>query len=186
MSTLPARSILVAGPPCSGKTTYVELHKGEDDLVLDFDSIARDLGSPAQWLHPQPYRSHAEQIMRARISSLPGTGPGTAWVVRSAAAPHVRAIAARQMRAASCVLVNPGLSTCLARAEADHRPPGTADQIRRWYATFKPWSGDRVLTAFELPEEAAPAPAALGFFGVLDGPPALDSTIPLLDPPPTP
>lgn len=186
MPTLPARSVLVAGPPCSGKTTYVELHKGEDDLVLDFDSIARDLGSPVQWLHPQPYRGHAEKIMRARIADLPGTGPGTAWVIRSAAQPQVRAIASRQMRAAACILIDPGINVCLARAKADGRPTGTADQILHWYATFKRWSGDRLLTAFVLPEAAAPVPAALGFFTVLDGPPALDGTTPLLDPPPTP
>lgn len=172
-TSLPARTILIAGPPCSGKTQYVAEHRGPDDMVLDFDTIARDLGSPVLWLHPQPYRALAEQTMRTQLSALPGSGPHTAWVIRSAAPARVRAIAAKKIRATQCIVINPGLATCLDRAAADSRPDGTVEEIRRWYAKYTPWSGDTLV---------APAPPALTFFDtpVEDTPPASLSQAPPL------
>jgi predicted kinase len=34
---------LVCGPPASGKSTYVEQHKGEHDLIVDLDVIASEM-----------------------------------------------------------------------------------------------------------------------------------------------
>lgn len=168
MTVLPARTILVTGPPCSGKTTWVDEHRDEADLVLDFDTLARELGSPTPWLHPQPYRGQAELAMRARIQQLPGTGPGTAWVIRSAPAAKVRAIATRHLRAAACLVLNPGVTVCFERADNDERPAGTREQIARWYATYGPWSGDTMVTGTAPPRAAGGAvtSAALSFFDV--------------------
>jgi predicted kinase len=38
--------IVVTGPPCSGKSTYVRTHRGPDDLVIEMDQIKQALGSP--------------------------------------------------------------------------------------------------------------------------------------------
>lgn len=38
------RVILICGPPASGKSTYVREHAARDDLVIDFDLIAREHG----------------------------------------------------------------------------------------------------------------------------------------------
>lgn len=34
---------IVYGPPCSGKTTYIQEHKGDNDLLYDFDDIMTSL-----------------------------------------------------------------------------------------------------------------------------------------------
>jgi predicted kinase len=34
---------LVCGPPASGKSTYVEQHKGQHDLIVDLDVIASEM-----------------------------------------------------------------------------------------------------------------------------------------------
>ncbi|UVS81831.1 AAA family ATPase [Actinokineospora sp. UTMC 2448] len=141
--TLPARVVLLCGPPCAGKTTRAsELARDPDDVVVDFDQIARDLGSPARWLHPEPYRWQAEQEVRRILARLPGTAPGTAYVIRSLPGAQQRAIAARTIRACETWVISPGRDVCVCRAEADHRPAGTVEQIDSWYARYRPWSGD--------------------------------------------
>ena len=38
-----SNTTVVCGAPCSGKTTYVATHKGEDDHVWDFDVVMQEL-----------------------------------------------------------------------------------------------------------------------------------------------
>lgn len=42
---------VVTGPPCAGKTTYVQQHKRPGDIVIDFDALAQALGSYASHSH---------------------------------------------------------------------------------------------------------------------------------------
>jgi predicted kinase len=135
--------VLICGPPCGGKSTTAErLATGPADWVVDFDVVARELGSPVRWLHPEPYRTHAEQQVVQLLARLPGGGEGTAYVIRSLPRPEQRAIAARISNAAATLVLDPGEDECLRRATVDGRPEGTAEQIRSWYARYRPWSGD--------------------------------------------
>ena len=154
MSGLPSRVVLIAGPPCSGKTTAATRWSSSADVVLDFDVIARELGSPALWLHPEPWRSQADSRMRQAVAALPGTGPGVAFVIRSAAAATYRARLARSLGVEACVVLDPGVDVCIDRAERAHRPPGTVEQIRAWYRVFRPWAGD--VSTFPSHEVAPP------------------------------
>lgn len=42
---------IVTGPPCSGKTTYIQEHAKSGDVIVDFDAIAQALGSPVAHGH---------------------------------------------------------------------------------------------------------------------------------------
>jgi predicted kinase len=42
---------IVTGPPCSGKTTYIQEHAKSGDIIVDFDAIAQALGSPVAHGH---------------------------------------------------------------------------------------------------------------------------------------
>lgn len=140
---LPGWVVVIAGPPCSGKSTLAARLAGSGDVVLDFDVIARALGSPASWLHAEPYRTRAEARMRELMGWLPGHGSGTAYVVRSLPDPRHRATTVRLLRARVAYVVDPGVAECLRRCEVDGRPVGTVGEIGEWYARFRPWSGDR-------------------------------------------
>lgn len=136
------RLVFLCGPPCSGKTTLAHAVAQPGDVVLDYDVIARNLGSPHQWLHPEPWRTAAEHDMQAAIAQAAAhPGHGTAWVIRTAPRPQQRAALAQQWHAKVYVL-NPGRSECTRRAKADHRPSGTSRSISDWYWHYRPWQGD--------------------------------------------
>lgn len=132
--------VIVCGPPCSGKTTLALALAGEQDVVLDYDTIARDLGSPVQWIHPEPYRTRAEHEMQARIAEAHRAPVnGTAWVIRAAPRAQQREALAKRWNA-HVYLLNPGRKECEARAEG--RPSGTRRSIGVWYSRYTPWTGD--------------------------------------------
>jgi hypothetical protein len=37
--------VVVTGPPCSGKTTYVNEHRQSGDVIIDLDAMAQALGA---------------------------------------------------------------------------------------------------------------------------------------------
>ena len=119
---------LVIGPPCGGKTTYVSEHAQPGDVVIDFDAIARELGSPDEWRHGEPYWSQAYAETEARIAAI--STEETAWVIRCAPDLRQRAELTAWL-AAEVVVCDPGEATCLARART--RPSGTRRAIRMWY-----------------------------------------------------
>ncbi|WP_027930708.1 hypothetical protein [Amycolatopsis thermoflava] len=136
------RIVVLAGPPCSGKTTLAHTIAKREDVVLDYDHIAQALGSPVEWIHPEPYRTQAEQHMQAAIAqAYHHPAHGTAWVLRTAPHPTSRQALAQRWRAQMYVL-NPGKTVCEQRALDTGRPRGTRTRIGQWYHRYQPWLGD--------------------------------------------
>ena len=119
------RVVVLCGPPCAGKTTLAHQLARPGDTVLDYDPIARECGSPAHWLHPEPYRTMAEQELQYRLHSAYLTaGEGTAWLLRTAPRPTSRASLATTWQATVYVL-DPGERECRPRARAQGSRPAT-------------------------------------------------------------
>lgn len=106
------RVILVTGAPCSGKTTYVAGHRGEDDLVLDQD----DLGAAA---------------MNRAIEHVTAMRDGTAWVIRCCPGELSRAALAEQIGAELVHLAEPR-DVLLARARKRHGAPRHVQAVKHW------------------------------------------------------
>lgn len=128
--------VLIAGPPCAGKTTRALELAQPGDLVIDRDAIARQLGSSRLHMHT-PYISRlAEQRMRAQLAKLQATRDVTAYVVRCLPGAGQRQAWVNRFRA-RLILLDPGVDECLHRARLDGRPPGTYAAIRQWYARYQ-------------------------------------------------
>lgn len=127
------RVILIAGPPCAGKTTHaLQLARGRD-VVLDRDLIAKQLGSDRTHMHHARIARLAEQHMQTRLDELRrSTRDGTLYVVRSLPGQHARRAWTARYHA-RLVLLDPGIGECLRRAHLDGRPRGTVSAIRQWY-----------------------------------------------------
>jgi adenylate kinase family enzyme len=136
------RIVLLCGPPCSGKTTLAHHLAQPADVVLDYDDMARALGSPVWWQHPEPYRTMAEQHMQTAVAhALATPRDGTAWVIRTAPRPAQRARLAQQWHA-QAYLLNPGETECKRPAVEAQRPSGTRRAIGVWYHRYSPWPND--------------------------------------------
>lgn len=113
----------------AGKSTYVEQHAKPGDVILDYDEIARELGSPDPWDHPKDIGYAAEAEMQRRLAALPADRD--AWIVRCAPGPERDRLAATL--GAEVVLLDVPAEEAKARAARDGRPPWTADAIDRWW-----------------------------------------------------
>lgn len=128
---------VVTGPPCSGKSTYIREHAGEQAVVIDLDDIAHALGYPVHhvdWAEATPHPARvAAMVARASLvkSTLTRKLVGEVWLTDTV----VSAVAQQRYVAAGAEIVSldPGREVCLKRAERDGRSAATVDQIENWY-----------------------------------------------------
>jgi hypothetical protein len=80
---------LVCGPPAAGKSTYVQAHKGADDIVIDWDLIAEELGFDRASV--KEFIPELLEERNARLAAL-AEEPATrvAWVVLTAPSKALR------------------------------------------------------------------------------------------------
>lgn len=135
--------VLIYGPPCSGKTTKALELAQPGDLVIDWDQLARDAGSPREHDH-RPEHARAASRARMELEQHAATmTDGTAYVIRTLADEQERAEAAERLRATDIIRCDPGGAECIRRAHDLGRKPSTDELIIRWYA--QDW-GSRALT----------------------------------------
>lgn len=123
---------IISGPPCSGKTTFVNLNKSEGDLVLDFDALASAMGS-AQTHGATGLIKEAAQVARKAVMDFllsSGFG-GAAWVIDSE--PDAATRKAFTEIGAEFRLIPATKATCLERAKKDKRPQKTFEAIEEWF-----------------------------------------------------
>ena len=138
---------VVTGPPCGGKTTHVDEHAGDLDVVVDLDRIAWAIGYPGEqidWSEETPHPSRVAAMI-ARASLVKATLDGkfnapAVWIVDTQVSPVAQA--RYTQRGASFITVDPGPDECHRRATEDERPEATHAQIDRWYGDIGTTSND--------------------------------------------
>ncbi len=143
-----AHVVLVAGPPCAGKTTYVEERAQPGDLVLDLDWIARDLGSTRYWHHDPATLARADAVMRREVLGVAGTRAGRVWIIRCVPDGRARTGLARLVRADQVVVLLPRGSTLVARARRRPDVQGTVTAINEWLSAYTEGPRDTKITSW--------------------------------------
>lgn len=124
---------VVIGPPCSGKTTYVQDRAKVGDVVVDFDRIAQALGFPEPFGSTGSIWLAAQAARRGAVAAVLEGLEGGSWII------HTRPSAERMRRyqdaGARFVVVDPGQAVCEERARDQGRPPDVFAAIEAWYAS---------------------------------------------------
>ena len=104
--------ILIAGPPCAGKSTYAREHASPGALILDQDVIGR-------------------KAMNKHLAAIHRT-TGEVWIIREAPGELQRAALARRLGCDDVVLLCPDIETLHERAAARPNPAVVRRAIRNW------------------------------------------------------
>jgi predicted kinase len=134
-----ANTVVLWGPPCSGKTTYIAERIQPGDVRVDLDAIALAL-APAGTRDHGTQDWHIRLAMDARVAVLDNLrkvpAHVTCWVIDSNA-DHVRRLAWRK-QGAHVVELEVDYAECVRRAQAAGRPAEVVDRlIPRWFARHR-------------------------------------------------
>jgi hypothetical protein len=134
---------IVAGPPCSGKTTYVATHASDGDLVIDLDTIQMTLNpSYRHWSQHEMDSSLLYRAIRVRnelLGSLSRRTTGRAWFIVSAPSKAERDWWNSKL-GGDVILLHPGVNECKRRAII-RGTPLAQDGIDRWERNaLRPWA----------------------------------------------
>jgi predicted kinase len=125
------RISVVIGPPCAGKSTYVKKVRLPGEVVVDYDEIARALGSVVPHQCTGGIREVAFAVRDAAIRRVLQGLKVQAYIIHTA--PRQASVMLYKHKKAEFILIDPGIDVCLERAK--EREKETAEIIRKWYAS---------------------------------------------------
>ena len=151
---------LVAGPPGSGKSTYVHDHAQRGDLIVDYDLIFRAISGLDTHDRPPELRGHvldARDAILSRLEIRPGEVE-RAWIIHAAPKAEQRASFRARYNARTIVILTPP-DVCRARFEQrpsnDDWAGGWEQHLETWWRDYELSPSDHVVRM----QEQAPADA---------------------------
>jgi predicted kinase len=111
--------VIVTGPPCGGKSTYIKQNAKSGDIIVDMDRLARALTTEDITNHNysdavrRVARQAREAAVKAAVTVAQGTRSTTAWIIHTDPSPTDRAN--YRILSATFVECSPGLQVCLER-----------------------------------------------------------------------
>jgi predicted kinase len=130
---------LVAGPPGSGKSSYVRQHKKPEDLVWDYDLIVRAITG-------LPFRERTDEAhklawaMRETFIKTSQSLPVNVWIIASAPSMEEREEFRRM--GARVIVFETDKETCLKRVNCREYKADWKQIISRWWSRYQPSEKD--------------------------------------------
>jgi predicted kinase len=124
---------IVTGPPCVGKSTWVNERAKQGNFVIDLDRIALSISSQDTPHHeyPKHIRAAAISMRKAAVAHALNYGrSGDSYIIH--AKPPTRARAQYKKLGAVFVDLSAPLAALMERAK-NERPEWVAAMIPRWY-----------------------------------------------------
>jgi adenylate kinase family enzyme len=125
---------VVVGPPGAGKTTYVQEHAQEGDVVIDMDRIASALTVSGVDTH-QHGRTVRSVAHRARLTAISAAlryvDRVDVYVIHTK--PRAEAMAKYARHGAMVITIDPGQDVVMQRV-AEQRSDVAQDVAQQWYA----------------------------------------------------
>lgn len=129
------RVFIVTGRPCSGKTTYVRNNIKQNDIVFDFDEIARAL-TYSKWhtVNKENVKPLVMQLRHAFINSLWDSKPlGDVWIIASNLTDYLLKITKRYEP--DIITIDTSEEECIRRLHLDETRPDKDE----WERVIREW-----------------------------------------------
>jgi hypothetical protein len=136
---------LVCGPPASGKSTYVEQHKGEHDLIVDLDVIASEMAGTGlhdwgiKWLGGAVRKRNE---MLANLHKEEARQHPMAWLIVTEPLAQHRQWWVDRLGVSRVVVVETPADVCEARMLTLPGRSSRCGNARAWWAAYTPRLGD--------------------------------------------
>jgi len=123
---------VVLGPPVAGKSEHVKAHAKDGNVVVDYDLIAKAMGSRVAHDSTGSVRIVALESRKTAIERILRGLADDAWIIHTN--PQPEALQAYVDAGAKFTMLDPGKNEVLRRAKASERPASTVEAIEAWYA----------------------------------------------------
>lgn len=139
---------LVCGPPASGKSTYVEQHKGDGDLVIDLDAIASEMAGTTlhtwgiKWLGGAVRKRN--EIL-ANLHKDDARRYDRAWLIVTEPKAEDRQWWVDRLGVSRVVVIETDSAKCEARMMTDHERSSRCGSALTWWKNYTPRIEDEVV-----------------------------------------
>lgn len=136
---------LVCGPPASGKSTYVERHKGASDLVIDLDVIASEMAGTTlhawgiKWLGGAVRKRNK---ILANLHKPEAKRHSMAWLIATEPKAEDRQWWVDRLGVSHVVVVETDAATCEARMVTDAERSSRCGAASSWWTNYTRRPGD--------------------------------------------
>ena len=145
---------LVCGPPASGKSTYVEQHKGKQDLVIDLDVIASEMAGTGlhdwgiKWLGGAVRKRNE---MLANLHKEEAKQYPMAWLIATEPKSEHRRWWVDHLGVSRVVVIETPADVCEARMLTMPGRSSRCGNARSWWMAYTPRSSEKIVATLREP-----------------------------------
>ncbi len=139
-----SKIVVVTGPPCSGKTTYVEKRMTENDVAYDFDKIVRAITVKKDHSTKMPVGLDIADAIRWTFlkKAAKSNEIDTVFVIATRQTQHLKRVLEKSETEVEYVEMTLSKEECLARLQNDESRPDKAEWTKIIEKYFEQKEGD--------------------------------------------